>query len=76
MEPDPSSPCQSDAAAALLKKAIAVLRAAGKIVQRQSEVIGGYTVDASPPLTTGQVVALAWDTGLMSGSQGCGDDGG
>lgn len=65
MKPDPSSPCQSDAAAALLKKAIAVLRAAGKIVQRPSDEIGGFSVDGSPPLTTGQVVRQAWEAGLM-----------
>ncbi|GJD97845.1 hypothetical protein OCOJLMKI_5084 [Methylobacterium iners] len=54
---------------ALLDEAIGALRIAGRIVQRQAEEIGGYTVDGGPPLTDGQVVALAWDTGLMNGSE-------
>jgi hypothetical protein len=63
--PDALSP--SDTEAVLLIEAIGALRIAGRIVQRVADPEGCYRVDGGSPLTSGGVVALAWDTGLMSG---------
>lgn len=61
------SPAEANA---LLDEAIGALRISGRIVQKLADEIGGYSVDGSPPLTSGQIVALAWDTGLMGGYEG------
>lgn len=62
------SPALCDAALeALLHESVAALRAAGRIVQKLADPPGAYRVDGGPPLSSGQLVALAWDTGLMSG---------
>lgn len=55
---------------ALLIEAIGALRASGRIVQKIADGDGGYRVDGGPALTDGAVVVLAWDTGLMGGSEG------
>ena len=54
----------------LLNEAIGALRASCRIVQKIADDAGGYRVDGGVPFSTGQIVALAWDTDLMGGSEG------
>lgn len=68
MPPDDALPYSFETEADLLDEAIGALRISGRIVQKLAEPYGGYRVDNGSPLTAMQVVALAWDTGLMSGS--------
>ena len=62
---DPSNSFETDAA--LLDEAIGAQRIAGRIVQRLADPVGAYSIDNGPPLAPSQVVAQAWDTGLMGG---------
>lgn len=50
---------------ASLDEAIGALRISGRVVQKLADPPGCYRVDASPPLTAGAIVMLAWDRGLM-----------
>lgn len=70
MTTDAASPTSFDADAALLEEAIGALRISGRIVQKLAAEIGEYSIDNGPPLTSGQVVALAWDSGRMDGFEG------
>ena len=58
-----------DANPALLEEAIGALRISRKIVQKLADHPGHFRIDGSDPLTSGQVVALAWDTGLIVRSE-------
>lgn len=51
---------------ALLREAISTLRASGCAVIEAGEQVGLYRVDGGPALTSGQMVSLAWERGLMS----------
>ena len=62
-----TSPIEADD---LLNEAIGALRASGRIVQKIADEAGGHRVDGGPALSAGQIVALAWDTGLMGGNGG------
>lgn len=52
----------------LLQETIDALRAAGYEVVPSREVPGLHRVDSRPDMTAGEVIALAWRLGLMSGS--------
>ena len=59
-----------DADTVLFEEAIGALRISGRIIQKLADHPGCYRVDNGPPIFPGQVVALAWDTGLMGGNEG------
>lgn len=52
----------------MLSEAIDALRAAGHEVVPSREMAGLHRVDERPDMTVGEVIALAWRLGLMSGS--------
>jgi hypothetical protein len=66
----PYAPRQTDAVDSLLEEAISALRVVGRIVQKLADPHDTYSIDGGPPVTTGGVIALAWDTGLMGGAEG------
>lgn len=52
----------------VLQEAIDALRATGREVVPYRDMLGLYRVDDRPDMTAGEVIALTWRLGLMSGS--------
>ncbi len=54
-------------ASSMLFEALDALRATGSHVERTDEALDLYRIDGGPELTTGGVIALAFQAGLMVG---------
>jgi hypothetical protein len=57
-------------AEAVLEEAITALHDAGHIVQKLAIPPSTYSVENGPPLSAAQVIALAWDAGLIGKPEG------